>query len=249
MLKKLRQIGLTEYEAKAYLALLKFGVQQCRKVAKHSGVPPTRVFDTLHSLVAKGFASRVQDKPLLFKAIKPEIAITNTIKQRQEDLRILKEDLLSQLKNITPKFPQPKVVEKISVLPGYEPLWSFVENALKEAKREVKLMFTYEQRPYRILPLYKKAVDRGVKVKIIATKITEAGMQLIKEHIKLGIDVKFYPVQEIRIAIKDGKETLITMLNPRDRHDRVNIIIQSKELSKALDYYFKSIWKKARIIS
>ena len=248
MINKLTQLGLNSYEAKAYLALLKYGVQQGKEVAKHSDVPPTRVFDALHSLVTRRFAAKVQDKPLLFKAIAPEIAINSLVKEQQDSLRILKEELVSSLKETKTNIEQPKITEKISILPGYEALWSFVETNLKTAKKSLKLMFTYEQRP-KLNYLMRQAIKRGVKLKIIATKHLEAGLPLMKEHIKLGAQVKYYPIEELRITIKDSEEALITMLNPREKHDRVNIIIESKELSQALNHYFNVIWKKAKVIN
>lgn len=55
-LSRLEAAGLTRYEAMCYLALLKEGEGNGYAVGKASGVPTAKVYETLASLVAKGFA-------------------------------------------------------------------------------------------------------------------------------------------------------------------------------------------------
>jgi len=43
----LRKLGLTEYEAKAYAALVGMGEASAREVHELSGVPRTRIYDIL----------------------------------------------------------------------------------------------------------------------------------------------------------------------------------------------------------
>ena len=51
------QLGLTNYEAKAYHALLQRGSSTASQVAELSGLPRQRIYDVLAGLVAKGLAS------------------------------------------------------------------------------------------------------------------------------------------------------------------------------------------------
>jgi len=50
----LAQLGYTEYEAKAYLALLLHPEASGYEISKHSGVPRSKIYETLDSLVRKG---------------------------------------------------------------------------------------------------------------------------------------------------------------------------------------------------
>jgi hypothetical protein len=59
---------LTEYEAKAYVSLLNDHMNSAAKLSKKSGVPRTKIYETLESLQAKGWVQIYSGVPLLFRA-------------------------------------------------------------------------------------------------------------------------------------------------------------------------------------
>jgi sugar-specific transcriptional regulator TrmB len=71
VVEKLQRVGLTEYEAKAYLALLNTHLSTAAKVAEKSGVPRTKIYSVLESLKNKGWVRVHSGVPLLFKAVEP----------------------------------------------------------------------------------------------------------------------------------------------------------------------------------
>ncbi|HMK45145.1 MAG TPA: helix-turn-helix domain-containing protein [Methanocella sp.] len=71
----LQQVGLTEYEAKAYMSLLTDHMSSASALAKKSGVPRTKVYSVLESLQAKGWIVVYSGIPLLFRAVEPEEAL------------------------------------------------------------------------------------------------------------------------------------------------------------------------------
>ena len=58
----------------------------------------------------------------------------------------------------------------------------------------------------------------------------------------------YFPVDELRIMIVDGIKCHINVVNPKDFMDRTFIEIESKELTKALEHYFDTVWEKAKVI-
>lgn len=62
VISQLKDVGMSGYEAKAYLALLQAGTPvNGYEVAKRSGVPRSTVYETLSKLVARGAAFEVRD--------------------------------------------------------------------------------------------------------------------------------------------------------------------------------------------
>ena len=55
VVEKLQRIGLTEYEAKAYLTLLRDHLNSASKLSEKSGVPRTKIYSVLESLERKGW--------------------------------------------------------------------------------------------------------------------------------------------------------------------------------------------------
>jgi sugar-specific transcriptional regulator TrmB len=68
---KLQRVGLTEYEAKAYLALLNTHLSTATQASEKSGVPRTKIYSVLESLRNKGWVRVYSGVPLLFKAVEP----------------------------------------------------------------------------------------------------------------------------------------------------------------------------------
>jgi len=98
------------------------------------------------------------------------------------------------------------------------------------------------------LPLIAHCLKKGVKVYRLATKLTKDGIKYMKADIARGCYVKYYPVDELRIEITDGKNCSLHVVNPKDSMDRTFIQVESRELTKALEHYFDVIWKKAKPI-
>ncbi|MFQ6128156.1 MAG: TrmB family transcriptional regulator [Thermoplasmata archaeon] len=81
---KLRKIGLTEYEAKAYLSLLTDHLSSAVKLSEKSGVPRTRIYAVLESLKEKGWVRIYSGVPILFRAIDPDEVLAG-VKENYED--------------------------------------------------------------------------------------------------------------------------------------------------------------------
>ena len=71
----LRKLGLTEYEAKAYAALVGMGEASAREIHELCGVPRTRIYDILRDLAGKGFVEYVQGSPSYYRAVEPDRVI------------------------------------------------------------------------------------------------------------------------------------------------------------------------------
>ncbi len=85
----LRELGLTEYEARVYVSSLRGGSLLVRDLAYESGVPRTKAYATAKSLSAKGLV-RLRDNPLRCIPVDIEEAFGDTIKQEERRVREVK---------------------------------------------------------------------------------------------------------------------------------------------------------------
>jgi sugar-specific transcriptional regulator TrmB len=67
-LQKLEGFGLTEYQARAYLALLDLGTATASQIPALSRVPRTRIYTTMQQLHAKGLVQILPEKPVRYRA-------------------------------------------------------------------------------------------------------------------------------------------------------------------------------------
>ncbi len=75
----LGKVGLTFYEARAYIALVARGVGDAATLAQAAKIPRTSAYKVLESLAAKGYATPTGGKPILFRP-KPPLEVAESLK-------------------------------------------------------------------------------------------------------------------------------------------------------------------------
>ena len=120
---KLQRVGLTEYEAKAYLALLNTHLSTATKASEKSGVPRTRIYSVLESLKNKGWVRVYSGVPLLFKAVAPALVFEKVKEDYSMFLEAIQSTLIKEVNPMKEKF----VIKKFDI--GLEGLKSEIAKA------------------------------------------------------------------------------------------------------------------------
>lgn len=100
------KLGLTEYEARAYVALVAISEGEIIDISEQSGIPRSRVYDIMERLAVKGFAEVGAMKPLRYRAIDPD-KVTNQIRMELSATADTVQSGLKDLKKKTDKMPTP----------------------------------------------------------------------------------------------------------------------------------------------
>lgn len=96
----LTRLGLSDYEARAYLALLLEGPQEARLLPFKCGVPRTKVYATLRRLQEKGLAYQLDDGSKRYAATPPEEAFSRALHELLKSVRAARQAIkaLSRLR-------------------------------------------------------------------------------------------------------------------------------------------------------
>jgi predicted transcriptional regulator len=100
------KLGLTEYEAKAYVAMVSIGEGGITEISQQSGIPRSRVYDIMERLAVKGFVEVGAMKPLRYRAVDPD-EVTNQIRLDLATTADTVQNGLKDLKKKTDKMPTP----------------------------------------------------------------------------------------------------------------------------------------------
>lgn len=134
MINKLRKLGLSEYEAKVYVALVGIGKATAREIHEVSGVPRARVYDVLNRLASKGFVDVEDGEPKRFKAVDPRKVIEKLklelIKAAEECIIELESLRLSKQRDFSPAL----------VIRGEWNIFEKIRDAIVEAKEEILIL-------------------------------------------------------------------------------------------------------------
>lgn len=163
----LESIGLSNYEARAYIALVAHGYGDADTIAETSGIPRTSSYKVLRSLCEKGFAMSTSGRPRIFKPEEPKKLkekIIPPIKDTFEKLETLSEIMRDK--------GEPQLVYTVT---GKTRVISKIGELLDKSTKSVIIASPnfHEIRA----PLAKKienAIARGVEI----TVITEPGLKI-----------------------------------------------------------------------
>jgi len=81
----LGKVGLTVYEARAFIALVARGVGDAASLALAAKIPRTSAYKVLESLVEKGYATPTGGKPILFRP-KPPLEVAESLKSSIQEV-------------------------------------------------------------------------------------------------------------------------------------------------------------------
>ncbi|MCP8309466.1 MAG: TrmB family transcriptional regulator [archaeon] len=172
--KKLQKIGLTEYEAKVYLSLLRDHLNSATKLSEKSGVPRTKIYQVLESLEHKGWIRIYSGIPLLFKAVDPRDIFEKFKKDYSEFLKSIQATLDREVMEMKEKF----VILKFDVglrslkeeMRKAKTIW--INNATTDFLKKVNDTFSKDAEVRVLLfPGEKKIDDKKVKFREAGVKI------------------------------------------------------------------------------
>lgn len=161
IVQRLGELGMSTYEAKAYLALVTGGRPlNGYEVAKNSGVPRSTVYETLGKLVNRGaaFEARTSQDSTCYLALPPKALLGRISRDFEESLHALEADL--------PLLAAPPEAHLIHNIVAYEPLIERCEDLIRDARRELFVSIWPEELA-RLRPLLTEASDRGVDVTML----------------------------------------------------------------------------------
>lgn len=247
---------LNLYEARAYVALVGFGVLTPAELASVSEVPAPRTYDVLRSLEKKGFAISQPGKVNKYRPVHPENILEKFIEEWQERVKEeleakkkAKEELL-ELMNPLIETEIPKYgVERIWVVRG-------IRNATlktKEMFEEVKEQILLADDGYIAINLESdiiKAIDNGAKANIIVTENVyhRLGTSKIMDYYKAGkLELKVIDKLELPMLICDD-EVFFALEDMAARYFNYETQIWIKDFRvKALfEGKFNEYWEKAK---
>lgn len=184
--KFLREMGLSQYEAAAYLSLYRSSPLNASEVSKDSGVPRGRVYDVLQSLESMGLiiSSPSRGKANLFHTAPHTEALEGLRDRRIHELdeekaraRGLYGQLMDTLSGISRETSREPEEEALTVIHGLAARDYYMKKMLEKVEMRVTTNFTAQQLE-RYRDAIKSARERGVEFTFMlssdeSTRVTE----------------------------------------------------------------------------
>ena len=245
----LKQLGLNSYEREVYCMLLEYGKMNAKTIAEKTRIPPTAVYPALQKLSEEKLIQMYQGKIREFAVLPPKIALDTFIEHKKRSLSEVKEDLISKAEqHYRSKMVQP-TQEVVRVFAGRDSSRSIYFEALEWVRKTYYIVgwkLEAVSDKYEFLHKFEPAIKRGVDIRIILVGSKEKQKQLLKEYQRVGIKLKYLPLDNFSLFIADDRECKITI---KDKiPERINVQIVDRALARAMESYFLTLWEKAEKI-
>lgn len=157
MITTLEKFGLSEKEAKVYLASLELGPQTVQIIAKKAGVNRVTTYVVLESLMKTGLISTYEKGKKTFFAAESPRNLDNLVKREEANLQSKKQELQNLLPELEAIYnvsgPKP-TVRFFEGKEGFKSLQKELEDATK--KGDISYTFTNLDDVYSLYPDYKE---------------------------------------------------------------------------------------------
>lgn len=160
LMQTLQNLGLTQYEAKAFKALVSAGTTTPFQISKISGIPRARIYDTLESLLKKGLIMKeeLMDGSKTYRSIPIDVFLEQQQQNWKTSFQVMEEGL-KQLES-----QQLKDESYVTTINGTESILSFCRNLIQNAERQV-LLSMWKPMYEALLPDLHKQHQAGCRIR------------------------------------------------------------------------------------
>jgi sugar-specific transcriptional regulator TrmB len=250
VVERLVHLGLTQYEARAYAALIRRDGSTPAEVAKVAGVPRPRIYDVMDSLVAKGLVIERPGRAAKFAAVRPAEAVGLLVEAHRARLGALEAEADAVAAVLTPAYAEGSVhgdpLDYIEVIRSPDAIARRFTELLDSVEREV-LSFTKSPFAVRIdendagLDVARARRVRAVyELSVLADPAT---VSAIRRFAEAGEQARFVAELPMKLQIIDERLVMLSMADPvAGEGGLTTMVIENAQLAACLKLAFEQVW-------
>ena len=246
----LKGIGLTMYEAQAYVTLTSLISSTASEIAEESGIPRSKIYDVLKGLSKKNYVEVEDGRPLTYNVKSP----VEVLSREKERLNTEIDDTITRLTYIYEN-GMSQVQAPIWRIYGVEKIIAQELEIIKRAKSSINMRigFLFENEGEALVKALKNRSD--LKINILASPtcyINNEEYDIIKLFRDNGISIQKADIPFVKLIISDSREMIHTYT--KFSEDKRNVIPETaigiwnkyEDIAKNYDDRFMNQLKKLK---
>ncbi|SEE20013.1 TrmB family transcriptional regulator [Jiangella alba] len=247
-------LGLTSYEARAYVALAGRRDATPAEVARLASVPRQRAYDVLATLAERGLVQQVPGQAVRYRAQPPDHVTDLLLAVRRRELDRLAQastDVAGRLRSLFQRGQDHgHPFDYVEVLRDREHAVERVQQLWADARHEV---LTFVHPPY--LGASTPSTD-AVPAGIVQRSIYETSIladpvmtERVRTWAALGEQIRLTTELPLKLTIVDGRSVAFNMPDSAEGDGSVTtLVVQHEALAATLKIAFESLWSTARTL-
>ncbi len=244
MLQELQDFGLSDKEARVYLAALEIGRATADQLAKHAKIVRSTTYVQLESLMKKGLMSTYEEgKKTYFAPESPEY-LKRTFELKRQEFDVKEKELNVLLPDLLRQFASAGDKPLVRFFSGKEGITAMREGFLQlpagtelrsiYAHDALEQVFSEEERT----EYAKKRAAKGIQVKTVYTR---KDRPLAPTDIVSNTERRFIPYEKMPISsdiyIYDHTVAIMAL-----RKKIFGVVIESEEIAQSMNALFSLLW-------
>jgi HTH-type transcriptional regulator, sugar sensing transcriptional regulator len=265
ILEEAKNLGLNNYEAKVYLALLEREYLTVNDIAKISHVPQARIYDILESLMSSGIATLRPGKVKRYQAVEPDVFKEKLIEQLETKLTEQKKTIEKTILTFKRKFEvrventinDGTSLDYIEIIKDTVALRKRIIGLVKNCRKEILYCI---KPPFITRPKathYDPSQNKPYQIEVTAPVRTLIEIPTNKEDLELWVNRMNASIEDakntrvikelpMKMAIYDERIVLLHLKDPIIPDGSYTTqIIDQPELARTMKLAFEALWEQA----
>ena len=204
----LKGLGLTMYEAQAYVTLTSLISATAVEVSEKSGIPRSKIYDVLKKLNEKNFIEIEDGRPLTYNVKSP----VEVLSREKEKITSKIDDGISRMTNIYEN-GMSQVQAPIWRIYGVEKIINQEVEIIKRSKNSINMRigFLFENEAEALIKAFRN--NKKLTVNILASPtcyVNNEEVNIIKTFKDANINIQKADIPFVKVLISDSKEMMHT---------------------------------------
>ncbi len=235
MIDTLKGLGLSRKEAECYIGLLELGSTRTGPLIRKTGIPSSKIYETLEKLIGKGLATYViKENVKHFQAADPK-TLVNLLEEKKKQVETIVPQLLAKQHTAER--------QGVEMFEGKKAVLSMFTNMIAEGEKgDEYLIFSIADKEkdqetnrfLRTLTLRRK--EKGLDVKLLKNK----EYYKKEKHTKLQLRYTDFKLPQGITIFKDS----VILLSWSEEVTAIKI--DSKQYAGEMKTFFHELWEKAK---
>jgi sugar-specific transcriptional regulator TrmB len=244
---ELQKLGLSDKEARVYLASLQMGKSVAQEIAQQAKVNRGTAYNIIESLMKKGLMSSFeQGKKTFFTAESPD-RLLSLIKIQEEELKNKEKEFSRHLIDLRLMYGKADNKPKVKYFEGVEGLKALQDEYLKVKSKQIDNVLNLDN-VFSIMPgvlndYTPRRIEKGINSRFMYISKKEADQRfksVDKQKLRESkhIPYNIFPFNA-DISIFDNKIALEAYSN---KNQIIGVLIEDKEIADSFRAMFNFIW-------
>ncbi|WP_336360039.1 TrmB family transcriptional regulator [Haladaptatus sp. ZSTT2] len=263
----LRDLGLSEYEARAYRALLQTGPTTAKELSRASDVPMGRIYDILNSIETYNLVrSQSASRPKKYVAVEPTTALDRLLDDKKRELDQKKDQYEDIVDELAHELDAAEPVEETFWTAAVGPTQTIdlllerlaaADDTIVIVASTLGQQFDIGEIGALVAEQLQNALDRGVSVKVLMRpELVDLLPESVGDH--YAATLSSHPDFEVRTSddvsgtfnVIDGTEVVIEVPHPLDTEEIFAMIdLKDRSFATGITNEFSPRWETARPLS